>query len=156
MTGPRLHRRNAFAGKAGGFTLIEVMIAVLVLGFGLLGFALLQTMSVRFVQSANHRTQATNLAYEMLDQMRVNRIAAAQYAGNYAGTSTGCLPDGTVSPAAYKLLWQCRMQSALGAGSTATVTYVDGEATVAITWGDQRWEQDASKQNTKFDVSTRL
>lgn len=51
------------ARQSGGFTLLEVLIAIIVLAFGLLGFALLQTMNVRFVQSANYRTQATNLAY---------------------------------------------------------------------------------------------
>lgn len=50
------------------------MIAVLVLGVGLLGLALLQTMNVRFVQSANFRTQATNLGYEVLDQVRANHF----------------------------------------------------------------------------------
>jgi len=140
--------------KASGFTLIEVMIAVLVLGIGLLGFALLQTMSVRFAQSANQRTQATNLSYEMLDQMRTNRIAAANYSGNYAATATGCLPGAAVGPAAYRLVWQCRLQSALGAGSTATVTYVDGVATVDIIWGDDRW--DAAAGNRTFSASTRL
>lgn len=146
-----------------GFSLIEVMIAILVLGFGMLGFALLQTMSVRFVQSANYRTQATNLAYEMLDQMRANRIAAANYSGSYAATATGCAPTAEVSPGAYKLVWQCRLQSELGAGSTAAVTYVAGVATVSITWGDERWNDDnkdgtvsATESNRTFSVSTRL
>lgn len=57
---------------AGGFSMIEVLITIIVLAFGLLGFALLQTMNVRFVQSANYRTQATNLAYDLIDQMRAN------------------------------------------------------------------------------------
>ena len=56
-------RQPAFARRHSvGFTLIEVMIAILVLGVGLLGFALLQTMSVRFTKSAQQRTVATTLA----------------------------------------------------------------------------------------------
>lgn len=159
----RVGRTRSLRRKASGFTLIEVMIAVLVLGVGLLGFALLQTMSVRFAQSANQRTQATNLSYEMLDQMRSNRIAAANYSGSYTATTTGCLPSAAVNPGAYKAVWQCRLRSELGAGSTATVTYVDGEATVNITWGDERWNDanndgtvSAAESNRTFSARTRL
>lgn len=141
---------------ASGFTLIEVMIAVLILGFGLLGFALLQTMSVRFVNSANQRTQATNLAYDMLDQMRVNRIAAANYAGDYTATETDCAPNATVSPANYKAIWQCRLHYALGAGATATVTYETGVAEVNVTWGDERWQETTSERNRSFSLETQL
>ena len=140
--------------NANGFTLIEVMIAVLILGFGLLGFALLQTMSVRFVNSANQRTQATNLAYDMLDQMRVNRIAAINYAGNYTATEAGCAPNAAVTAATYKAIWQCRLNYALGGGSTAIVTYAAGVATVSITWGDERWREAANERNRTFSVRT--
>lgn len=163
MNRMRVRRTWSPGRKASGFTLIEVMIAVLVLGIGLLGFALLQTMSVRFAQSANQRTQATNLSYEMLDQMRTNRIAAANYSGNYTATATGCQPTAAVNPAAYRIVWQCRLQSELGAGSTATVTYVSGVATVNITWGDERWNDadrdgtvSAAESNQTFSASTRL
>ena len=74
--------------RSRGFSLIEVLIALLVLAFGLLGFALLQTMNVRFVQSANYRTQATNLSYELLDQIRINRIAAASSRAHLNALST--------------------------------------------------------------------
>lgn len=163
MNRMRTGRTWSLGRKASGFTLIEVMIAVLVLGIGLLGFALLQTMNVRFAQSANQRTQATNLSYEMLDQMRTNRIAAANYSGSYTATTAGCLPGPGVSPAAYRIVWQCRLQSELGAGSTATVTYVGGEATVNIIWGDERWDDEdkdgtvsAAESNQTFSASTRL
>lgn len=161
----RMRGRRTFSPgrRSAGFTLIEVMIAVLVLGLGLLGFALLQTMSVRFAQSANQRTQATNLSYEMLDQMRTNRIAAANYSGSYSATATGCTPGAAVSPASYRTVWQCRLQSELGAGSAATVTYVAGVATVNITWGDERWNDanndgtvSAAESNRTFSASTRL
>jgi type IV pilus assembly protein PilV len=87
----RKHPRRLRAAP-GGFTLIEVLVAIVVLAFGLLGFALLQTMSVRFTQSANYRTQATNLAYDLIDQMRANRYQAAWY-------STASFSPGTVAVA---------------------------------------------------------
>jgi type IV pilus assembly protein PilV len=136
--------------RTAGFSLIEVMIAILVLGIGLLGFALMQTMTVRFTQSANQRTQATNLATDMLDQMRVNRIIAAAYAGEYTAATTGCAQDGTISVSKYKQVWSCRLGMALGAGASAEVSYNSGVAEVAITWGDERWN-DANQDGTVSD-----
>src|SRR5690554_5777522 len=121
-------RVPSFAGiarRSKGFSLIEVMIAVFVLGVGLLGFALMQTMNVRFTQSANFRTQATNLSYELLDQMRVNRILASSYVGSYAASTAdgSCVPaigDG-VEADEYRASWECRLAKTLGADATAEV-----------------------------------
>jgi type IV pilus assembly protein PilV len=55
-----------------GFTLIEVLIAVIVLAIGLLGLANLQTLSLRNSQSTYLRTQANILAYDIVDRMRSN------------------------------------------------------------------------------------
>lgn len=145
-------------GRQGGFTLIEVMIAILVLAFGLLGFALLQTMSVRFVQSANYRTQATNLTYELLDQVRANRVLASAYLGNYSASIDD---DDCESPVDVGLVaedfitdWRCRMGKALGEGATATVEQDGNELVVAVSWGDERWV--ANPENTTFTARTRL
>lgn len=61
---------RAVRRRVRGFSMIEVMIAVLVLSLGLLGMAALQSVSLRYNQSANYRTQATNLAYEFIDTAR--------------------------------------------------------------------------------------
>lgn len=151
----RSSRAGAMPARQRGFTLIEVMIAILVLGFGMLGFALLQTMSVRFVQSANYRTQATNLAYEMLDQIRVNRVMAASYAGDYTGTTTGCAPStGAAGVTEYRTAWSCRLGKALGSGSKAKVTDNGNTIKVDVTWGDDRWVDGADDRT--FSVETRL
>lgn len=150
-----------------GFTLIEVMISVLVLGFGLLGFALLQTMSVRFSQSANHRTQATNLSYELLDQMRGNRVLWRSYLGNYAApanTGTACkMSAAQVTPLMYRNYWQCQLGDMLGDGATAVVQELNGAVRVSITWGDERWNDadkdgvvSAGESNRTFSVESRL
>lgn len=65
------------------FTLIEVLVSMLVLSVGLLGLAGLQATSLRNNLSAHHRSQATQLAYDMADRMRVN----VEDAGNLAAST---------------------------------------------------------------------
>jgi len=67
--------------KDSGFTLLEVLIALLVLAIGLLGLAALQTTGLRANQMASMRTLATQVAYDMTDRMRANQVgmAANQY-----------------------------------------------------------------------------
>lgn len=148
--------------QQGGFSLLEVLIAVIVLAFGLLGFALLQTMNVRFVQSANYRTQATNLAYDLTEQMRSNRFQASWYAN--AGFERGslavedvCVPDtGDVSIDAKIATWQCQVVKTMGEDAGAEVEYDGGVVSVAITWGDQRWDPDNPDAATTFALATEL
>lgn len=153
--------------RQSGFSMIEVLIALIVLAIGLLGFALLQTMNMRFTQSANYRTQATNLAYDLLDQMRTNRQQAWWYSGS-TGASFGpgdvdpsdptCVrPIGTEATIANNVArWQCQVVRALGDSASAGVTYTDGVVTVVIAWGDQRWDQDDPDGQTSRTVTTQL
>ncbi len=149
--------RNSFQGRSSsaGFSLIEVMIAILVMAFGMLGFALLQTMSVRFAQSSNYRTQATNLASDMLDQMRSNRLLAAQYtnATFIGGSAVPCTSTtGPVTIAVNIARWQCQVRNALGEGVAANVDFTDGVGTVEIIWDDQRWEKDDARKAGAFET----
>ena len=63
-------------GRQDGLSLIEMLIALLVLSFGLLGVAGLQAVSLKNNQSAYLRTQASFWAYEVIDRMRANRANA--------------------------------------------------------------------------------
>lgn len=64
-----------------GFNLFEVLIALLVLSFGLLGMAALQNFSLKSTHQSFQRTQATLGISEIIDRMRANRDAVT--AGNY-------------------------------------------------------------------------
>jgi type IV pilus assembly protein PilV len=64
-----------------GFSLVEVLVALLVLSIGLLGLAALQTTSLKYNTDSYTRTQATILAYDIIDRMRLN--SAGVSAGNY-------------------------------------------------------------------------
>jgi type IV pilus assembly protein PilV len=55
-----------------GFTLIEVLIAMLLLAIGLLGLAALQTSTLRSNLAAYNHGQATQLLYDMADRVRAN------------------------------------------------------------------------------------
>ena len=55
-----------------GFTLIEVLIALVIISFGLLALATMQLTSIQYSNSAKQRAQATFFAYDILDRMRAN------------------------------------------------------------------------------------
>lgn len=57
---------------SSGFTLIEVMVSVIIFAIGLLGLASLHGVSLKENQEAYMYTQATLLAYEMGDRIKVN------------------------------------------------------------------------------------
>ena len=69
-----------------GVSLIEVLIAVLIMGVGLLGIAAMQATALRNSQSALERSQAVIMSYAILDAMRANRAAAIGGAYNTAMT----------------------------------------------------------------------
>ena len=71
-----------------GFTLVEALVALIVLAVGLLGIAALYVESLSASRSALLRTQAVNLAADMADRIRANRIAGIAYAVDTAGTGT--------------------------------------------------------------------
>lgn len=69
-----------------GFSMIEVLVAMLVLAVGLLGIAAMQTLSLRHIDNSEARTQVNLLAYELGELIRSDADAASSYAT--AKTST--------------------------------------------------------------------
>lgn len=75
-------KNPGIASQNHGFSLVEVMVALLVLSIGLLGLAALQTTSMQYNTGSYLRTQATFLAYDIIDRMRANSAAIANSDGN--------------------------------------------------------------------------
>jgi len=83
-----------------GFTLLEVLIAVVILSVGLLGLAALQATSLKSNHASLVRSQIAILSYDMVDRMRANMPAVTL--GDYdlptstqnanCTTTTGCTP----------------------------------------------------------------
>ncbi|MCX7544584.1 type IV pilus modification protein PilV [Marinicella gelatinilytica] len=92
-----------------GFTLLEVLIAIVVFSFGLLGIAGMMTISVRNNHNGYLRSQANFLAENMLDRMRAN--PAALWDGDYNGTAaTGTQSCDLNSPCVFSDLAQYDME----------------------------------------------
>lgn len=138
--------------RNGGFSLLEVLITVLIMAFGLLGLALLQTMNLRFTQSAHHRTVATNLSYEALDLVRANLALKRTYnetALVSAGTPTDCDIAPSFDPAPNLARWHCQVSLALPGGQSQ-LAFAGDVATITIRWTDARWEANTADQTTEF------
>jgi type IV pilus assembly protein PilV len=111
-----------------GVTLLEVLISILVLSVGLLGYAGLQTVSMKNNTSAFQRSQATMLTYDIVDRMRANKPNLASY--SIAMGTVGAFPD-VVS-------WKSNVATALPDGDASIVVDLAGNATITVQWDDNR------------------
>jgi len=123
---------GAGPGRTAGVGLIELLVAVVLLSIGLLGLAGLQASGMRVGQSSVQRSQAAQLAHDMIERMRANAVNATAYrialgdgAPDCSGVATCDLRD-----------WRLRLQS-LPAG-TGAVTVDGKQATVLVQWDDSR------------------
>jgi type IV pilus assembly protein PilV len=86
--------------KAKGFTLIEILVAVLVMALGLLGLAGLQANGLKNTQLAYNRSQAIHLAQDIADRIRANSDAVGTYAdvnnNNQRDTTEAGKPKGQI------------------------------------------------------------
>ncbi len=146
MTAKRLDR---------GFTLLEVMIALLIFSLGLLGMAGLMVLSVRTNQSAFLRTQASFLAQSMMDRMRANLGEIPTYATTYPATGSDPCASGTAcgpaNIAAHDIaFWSTQLTDSLpnasaqiacngtrlGIGIQVGAAPYNGQCTMTIQWNE--------------------
>jgi len=155
-----------------GFTLIEILVTLVILAIGLLGMASLQLNGLRSNQSAYLKSQASLLAYDMADRMRLNsdRAIAGDYNSfdtsdvvaanpNCISTATGCTE--TQQVATDKAEWA---EAINGSGSAiAFLPKAKGEITravggnvftITVSWTETTWDEDAgSNQATDYGQS---
>ena len=135
-----------------GFTLLEILIAIVVLSFGLMGLAGIQAAGIKNTHSANLRTLAVQQAYDMADRMRAN--AAGVVAGMYSAlpatvpptipADPGCISSGC-TPAllsAYdQRIWNLNNAAMLPAGTGGVVAIgavPNIRYIITVMWDDYR------------------
>lgn len=126
-----------------GLTLIEVLVALLVLSIGMLGIAALQLGALKQNTSAFWASQGVWAAYDMADRMRANTVGVQQAAYNglvVDGTETvvncnsGCAPGTLATYDAY--LWGQKIAT-LPSGEGHIDSNGDGTFTISVMWDEQ-------------------
>jgi type IV pilus assembly protein PilV len=115
-----------------GTTLIETLVALVVLSVGLLGIAALQMTSLRNNRGAHLRSQAQVLAYDIADRMRANRNAAQ--ADAYL-TALAAGPTGTGLVLTDLQAWKDTLATALPGGQ-GEIVRVGQMFRITIQWTD--------------------
>ena len=117
-----------------GFSLIEILVAIVIICFGLLGVAGLLTTGLKNTHSSQYRTQASFLAYDMAERMRQNRQVAlnGEYSTSTTATNTIAAND--------KTQWQAeiaeigKLPSGVGMVAMTNTTFF----TITVQWDDSK------------------
>lgn len=120
-----------------GFSMVEVLVSILILSFGLLGLAALQAVAMKNSHSAYYRNQATIVAHEIIDRMRANPGVANANLANYQIAINAAPPAGAAIATVDLNQWKTHIQAALPQANGG-VTVVGNKITVTIQWDDSR------------------
>lgn len=134
--------------RVRGATLIEILVALLVLSFGILGMVALQARAIKGNHSAMQRTQAVMMSYYILDAMRVDRQRIKLTPNMYDTTDaySAAAFNGTTLEDHNRKHWIESLKTTIGSpgdtttkGSiTCTKTGEIVDCTVKVTWDDSR------------------
>lgn len=114
-----------------GFSLLEVLITLLIVAIGLMGFAAMMLNSMKNNRIAMQRSMATSYAYDIIDCMRANRAAAL--GGNYTVTFGGTL-SGTTVAATDVTAWKTELATLLPEGKGQISLPGNNVVRVEIQW----------------------
>jgi prepilin-type N-terminal cleavage/methylation domain-containing protein len=125
--------KAGFGHAAGdkGFTMMEVLIAMVVLAVALIGLASLATSNLKSTDSARRLTQALNLAMEKMEVLEAVPFANLQFAHSLPVSEDGNVNRACSGAAGTPPVFTCTPSGAEGSISDPTVT-IDG---MVFTWG---------------------
>ena len=130
-----------------GMTLIEVLVALLILTVGLLGAAAVQINALKYTDSSRMTSQASFIAYDMMDRIRANSGA------NYTVTPpTSANPGNARDQDLYD--FTTSIVNFGGPTATGSITLNQRVYTITITWSDARAANTANAQRS-FVLSSR-
>ncbi|HZV38174.1 MAG TPA: type IV pilus modification protein PilV [Pseudoxanthomonas sp.] len=145
----RMRAGRGFAGprRVAGVGMIEVLIAVVLLAFGMLGIAALQMAALRSSQSSLQRSQATISTYAILDAMRANRDEA-RIGGYNLATKTCAVPDPGSLAKNDLAEWMGSLKQVLGDSACAKIVCGNDKCEIEISWTDARAKDDPNQSVT--------
>lgn len=133
---------SAIRKSSRGFTLLESLIALLVLSIGLLGLAGLQAASARFGHDAYIRSAATLVTTDIIERIRMNTFernsSALQNLADYASATpaNSCNPNASDIPNDLAC-WQHSIEEQLPGGTGVIINNGNNTFTVTLSWYDR-------------------
>lgn len=142
MNNRKFEKPAPISRQQKGFTLVEILVAILVLAIGMLGIAALQLRGLQYNHDAYLRSQVNMLAYDIADRMRLNADNAGDYVQDETLTTTR--PSCTVGLATAANDLNCWYQQGFDALPPGTemniVAEASGAYTAEITWTNRENE----------------
>lgn len=136
-----------------GFTLLEVLVAIVVLSLGLLGLAGLQAATLRNNQIAYYRAIAIQQTYDMADRIRANQAGVAAGAYNALNATTPADPDcvanvcsGAQMAVADHSQWNNNNARMLPAGTGTVSSAAGGSFDITVSWNENTETGSAAQQ----------
>jgi type IV pilus assembly protein PilV len=127
-------RHDAIAARTqAGVGLIEVLIAVLVLCFGMLGLIALQLTTLKQNQSALERGLAVVQSHSIIDAMRADRNNALSGGFNIALDAE---PNGNTFASIAIAAWRSDLQEMFGDDATGSIDCDGPRCTITVQWND--------------------
>lgn len=140
--------RSLMPSFSKGFTLVEVLVTVVIFSVGLLGLAGLQATGIKLNHSSLLRSQATLLAYDIVDCMRANQGTGMANLPGYAIDLADAPPTSASTQADRDLIaWFGSLSQGLPSGD-GSITLNGNRATVVVQWDDVRNPNVAAKSMT--------
>ncbi|WP_448652999.1 type IV pilus modification protein PilV [Pseudomonas fluorescens] len=149
---PNTHSACALPRHQSGMTLIEVLVAVLILALGLLGAAVIQLNALKYTDSSRMISQASFIAYDMLDRVRAN--SGVDYSWR---SSEGTPPSASTASVRDLDLhdFEANIVGFAGMSAKGSVVFSGNEVTVSISWDDARGANAQGARET-FTLTSRI
>lgn len=148
---------SGLSHKQKGATLLEILITILVISFGLLGLAGLQAVSLKNNNTAYYRSQASMMSHDIIERMRVNKAAALAGAYSVTKPTAGTIAGDDL------IEWRGNIANVIPMRDghpedISVVVGLNGDVTIAIQWdgnGDGVINP-GNGSDTRFVVQSRL
>jgi prepilin-type N-terminal cleavage/methylation domain-containing protein len=106
--------------KDAGFTLVEILIAITIFCFAVLGLAIGTVSVIRTNQTSHLRASAVNLAQARLEELRA--MTSAAFSGLSCPSSTPCSDNATASGVTFTRQWWITTNSPVAGVNRIDVT----------------------------------
>ncbi len=147
--------------KIKGFTLVEVLVALVILSVGLLSMATLMMLSLQSSQGAYLRSQASLLTYDIVERMRANYTQATSTddyvlaKGASATSNPNCKTSGCGSSDQAKqdlYDWRKSISDSIPSADASIARANDNEYTIEISWEESGKTSASSSFSLRVDL----